>query len=315
MTMMNVVQIRQYGQPEVLSFEQIPRPKPAPGELLVRVLAAGVNPVDLKTRAGGGIAGRCGTDYFPLILGWDISGIVEEIGPGASGFKVGDAVFGMPRFPDVAAAYAEYVTAPAVDLALKPESIDHIHAAALPLVSLTAWQALFEAADLKAGQRILIHAAAGGVGHIAVQLAKWKNAFVIGTASGRNAEFLADIGLDQFVDYQTHRFEDMAADVDVVLDTMSGDVRERSWAVFKPGGVIVSILGPPSAETATRYRVRTAAVLVHPDGNQLAEIAALVDEGTLRPNVEAVYSLAEAAQAHGHVQEGHTRGKVVLRTV
>ncbi len=315
MTMMNVVQIRQYGQPEVLTFEQIPRPKPAPGELLVRVLAAGVNPVDLKTRAGGGIAGRYGADYFPLILGWDISGIVEEIGPGVSSFKVGDAVFGMPRFPDVAAAYAEYVTAPAVDLALKPESIDHIHAAALPLVSLTAWQALFEAADLRAGQRILIHAAAGGVGHIAVQLAKWKNAFVIGTASGRNAEFLAEIGLDQFVDYQTHRFEDVAADVDVVLDTMAGDVRERSWAVLKPGGVIVSILGPPSAETATRYGVRTAAVFVHPDGNQLAEIAALVDEGRLKPNVEAVYSLAEVAQAHGHVQEGHTRGKVVLRTV
>jgi len=247
-------------------------------------------------------------------LGWDISGIVEEIGAGVTRFKKGDAVYGMPRFPQIAAAYAEYVSIPDAEVAHKPQSIDHIHAAALPLVSLTAWQALFEAIDLKDGQNILIHAAAGGVGHIAVQLAKWKNAFVIGTASAHNADYLAEIGVDQFVDYRAYRFEDVVSDVDVVLDAMSGNVRQRSWSVLKPGGIIVSILGPPSAETAAQYGVRATNVLVHPDGRQLAEIAALADSGILKPNVEAVYPLAEAAQAHAHVQKGHTRGKIVLRT-
>jgi NADPH:quinone reductase-like Zn-dependent oxidoreductase len=312
--MMKAVQIHQYGKPEVLKLEEIPRPKPGPGELLVRVHAAGVNPVDLKTRAGSGIAGRLGDDPFPFILGWDISGIVEEIGAGVTRFKEGDAVYGMPRFPQIAAAYAEYITAPATELAHKPQSIDHIHAAALPLVSLTAWQAMFEATDLKYGQEILIHAAAGGVGHIAVQLAKWKNAFVIGTASAHNADYLAEIGVDQFVDYRAHHFEDIVSGVDVVLDAMSGDVRQRSWSVLKPGGIMVSILGPPSAETAAQYGVRATNILVHPNERQLAEIAALADSGILKPNVEAVYPLAEAPLAHAHVQKGHTRGKVVLRT-
>jgi len=228
-------------------------------------------------------------------------------------FKEGDAVYGMPRFPKIAAAYAEYITAPAAELAHKPQSIDHIHAAVLPLVSLTAWQAMFEAIDLQDSQEILIHAAAGGVGHIAVQLAKWKNAFVIGTASAYNADYLVKIGVDQFVDYHAHRFEDIVSGVDVVLDTMSGDVRRRSWRVLKPGGIIVSILGSPSAETAAQYGVRATNILVHPDGRQLAEIAALADSGILKPNVEAVYPFAEAALAHAHVQKAHTRGKVVLR--
>jgi NADPH:quinone reductase-like Zn-dependent oxidoreductase len=311
--MMKVIQIHQYGKPEVLTLEQMPRPAPGPGELLVRVRAAGVNPVDWKTRAGRGVSGRYGTDAFPLILGWDISGTVEKLGMGVSGFEVGDAVYGMPRFPQIAAAYAEYVTAPASELAHKPQSIDHVHAAALPLVSLTAWQALFEATELENGQRILIHAAAGGVGHIAVQLAKWKNAFVIGTASARNGDFLAEIGVDQFVDYQTDRFEDVITDVDVVLDTVSGDVQERSWSVLKPGGTLVSILGQPSNETAVQFGVQATSILVQPSGTQLVKIRELVDGGRLKPYVEAVYPLAEVAQAHVDVQKGHTRGKVVLR--
>lgn len=313
MTMMHAVQIHEYGKPEVLTLEQVPRPQPAPGELLVQVQAAGVNPVDWKTRAGRGVSGRYGTDAFPLILGWDISGVVEEVGENVTSFKVGDAVFGMPRFPQLAGAYAEYVAAPANEMAQKPASIDHIHAAALPLVALTAWQALFEAIDLKAGQKILIHAAAGGVGHIAVQLAKWKEAYVIGTASARNADFLAEIGVDQFIDYQTQVFEDVAADVDVVLDTMSGEVRQRSWTVLKPGGTLVSILGQPAEEMATQFGVQATNILVHPDGDQLARIASLVDAGRIKTHVEAVYPLAEAAQAHIHVHKGHTRGKVVLR--
>jgi NADPH:quinone reductase-like Zn-dependent oxidoreductase len=311
---MKAVQIHQYGEPAVLQLDEIAPPEPAAGEVLVRVHAAAVNPVDLKTRTGtAGLAARYGTDNFPMILGWDISGVIEQIGADVSAFQPGDAVYGMPRFPELAAAYAEYVTAPAGELAHKPASIDHLQAAALPLVALTAWQALFEAAGLEAGQKILVHAAAGGVGHIAVQLARWKGAFVVGTASGRNAEFLAEIGVDQFVDYEKRPFEELVSDVDVVLDTLRGEVRERSWQVLKPGGIMVSILGPPPAETAAQYGVQAANILVYPQGEQLAQIAARVDEGKLKPHIDAVYPLAEAAQAHTHVASGHTRGKVVLK--
>jgi len=307
------VQIHQYGEPAVLRLDEIPIPEPAAGEVLVRVHAASINPVDVKTRTGTrGLSGRYGTERFPLILGWDISGIVEQLGEGVTGFAVGDEVYGMPRFPDVASAYAEYVTAPAAEIVHKPASIDHLQAAALPLVALTAWQALFKGTKLESGHKILVHAAAGGVGHIAVQIAKWKGAFVTGTASGRNEEFLAEIGVDQFVDYQTERFEDILSDFDVVLDTMGGEVRERSWQVLKPGGIIVSIVGPPSAETAAQYGCRATSILVRPDREQLAQIAALVDEGKLKPNIDAVYPLEEAAQAYAHVARGHTRGKVVL---
>jgi NADPH:quinone reductase-like Zn-dependent oxidoreductase len=309
---MKAIQIHQYGGPEVLNLEEIPRPEPAAGELLVRVLAAGVNPVDWKTCAGRGLAKRYGEEHFPLIVGWDVSGIVEEVGSNVTGFEVGDAVFGMPRFPGIAAAYANYVTAPAEEVVFKPDNITHIQAAALPLVSLTAWQALFDAAALEEGQRILIHAAAGGVGHVAVQLAKWKKAFVIGTASKRNAGFLADIGVDHFVDYQSQRFEDVVANVDIVLDTMSGETRERSWGVLKTGGMLVSIQGTPDLETAEQFGVRATSILVYPDGNQMAQIAGLVNCGKVKPHVDAVYPLSEVAQAHDHVIRGHTRGKVVL---
>jgi NADPH:quinone reductase-like Zn-dependent oxidoreductase len=218
----------------------------------------------------------------------------------------------MPHFPAVGAAYASYAALPAAEVAHKPEGISHAQAAALPLVALTAWQALFEVADLQAGQRILIHAAAGGVGHVAVQLAKWKQAFVIGTASKRNGNFLAEIGVDQVIDYQAQRFEDVAGAVDVVLDTMSGETRQRSWSVLKPGGLLVSILGEPDRETSAKFGVRSRAILVAPSGEQMAQIADLVEQGALLPHVEAVYPLSEAAQAHEHVYQGHTRGKVVL---
>jgi NADPH:quinone reductase-like Zn-dependent oxidoreductase len=310
---MKAVQIHQFGEPNVLKLAEIPSPTPAAGEVLVRVRAAGINPIDLKTRAGTGLGGRYGSSPFPLILGWDISGTIEALGPDAAGFAVGEDVYGMPRFPSIAAAYAEYVTAPAGELAHKPQSIDHVHAAALPLVSLTAWQALFEAANLQAGQTILIHAAAGGVGHIAVQLAKWKQARVIGTVSGRNVAFLAELGADEIVDYEKQRFEEVISGVDVVLDGLGGEVRQRTWGVLKPGGIFVSILGSLSAEMAAQYGVRATNILVRPQGKQLAEIAALVDAGKLKTYVEAIYPLTEAAKAHEHVQKGHTRGKVVLQ--
>ena len=309
---MKAIQIHQYGGPDVLKLEEIPRPEAAADELLIRVLAAGVNPVDWKTRAGRGVAGRLGANPFPLIVGWDVSGVVEAVGSEVTGFEVGDAVFGMPRFPGLAAAYAGCVSAPAVEMALKPASLSHVQAAALPLVTLTAWQALFEAAGLKAGQRVLIHAAAGGVGHVAVQLAKWRGAYVAGTASASNAAYLAEIGVDQVIDYRAQRFEEVFREVDLVLDTMSGETRARSWAVLKPGGMLVSILGAPDPQTAAREGVRSAGILVYPSGEQMAQIADLVDQGKLMPHVDAVYPLAEAARAQEHVFAGHTRGKVVL---
>jgi NADPH:quinone reductase-like Zn-dependent oxidoreductase len=218
----------------------------------------------------------------------------------------------MPRFPEIAAAYAEYVTVPATEVAPKPVSIDHTQAAALPLVSLTAWQALFDAGNLAAGQRVLIHAAAGGVGHVAVQLAKWKGAYVFGTASARNEDFLDELGVDEFINYQTTPFENVATEVDLVLDSMSGDTRQRSWQTLKKGGLLVSILGPASPESAAEYGVRTEKVLVQPNQAQLVELAQLVDAGHIRPVIDTVFPLEDASTAHEQIEQGHTRGKIVL---
>ncbi len=309
---MNAVRIHDFGGPEVLQYEQAPRPVPAAGELLIRVHAAGINPVDWKTRERGAATRR---DQLPLILGWDVSGIVEEAGDGVADFSAGDAVYGLVRFPAPGSAYAEYLTAPADQLAPRPGSLDHVEAAAMPLVALTAWQALFDAAGLAAGQTLLVHAAAGGVGHIAVQLAKWKGARVIGTASARNEDFLREIGVDQFIDYTTTRFEDVVSDIDVVLDTMAEDTRERSWGVLKRGGVLVSILGDPSPESAAERGVRAARTLVQPNATQLRELTTLFDSGEVKPAIDSVFPLQEVRAAHERIQTGHVRGKVVLRVV
>lgn len=312
MATMKAVRIYQFGGPDVLRYEDAPRPEPASGEVLIRVHAAGTNPVDWKTRAGQGVARRMPI-RFPFIPGWDVSGMVEGSGNGGIPYQLGDAVYGMVRFPEPGATYAEYVTAPAGHVVPKPLSLSHVEAAALPLVALTAWQALFEEAELEAGQTILIHAAAGGVGHIAVQLAKWKGATVIGTASGRNGDFLRDLGVDWFVNYETTRFEDVVSGVDAVLDPVAGETRERSWPVIRPGGVLVSIQGDVSEEQAAAYGVRARRMLVRPDADQLREISRLVDAGHVRPVVSAVLSLAEARKAHEMLETGHTRGKIVLR--
>lgn len=312
MSTMKAVRIHEFGDPSVLRYEDAPIPQPAEGEVLIRVRAAGVNPVDWKTRAGRGVAKRLEAP-FPLILGWDVSGVVKEVGAGVTQFKAGDEVFGLVRFPQAGGAYAEYTAAPASHLTFKPRTLDHIHAAALPLASLTAWQALFEAAQLEAGQRVLIHAAAGGVGHIAVQLARWRGAYVIGTASTRNVEFVQQLGASEVIDYETASFEQYVHEVDVVFDPLAGEVRERSWQVLKKGGVLVSILGEPAAGAAAAYGVRAAYVLVRPEASQLAQIAALVDEGHLKPVVDTVYPLEKAASAHEHLERGHLRGKIVLQ--
>ncbi|NIM19191.1 MAG: zinc-binding dehydrogenase [Candidatus Latescibacteria bacterium] len=309
---MKAVRIHKYGDPDVLTFEAAPRPEPKETELLIHIRAAGVNPVDWKTRTG--MASRLlPEDPFPLILGWDVSGVVEAAGNLVTDFKAGDEVYGMVNFPGVGGAYAEYVAAPADHVSHKPTSVDHEHAAALPLASLTAWQALFEAGGLSPGQKVLIHAAAGGVGHIAVQLAKWKGAHVTGTASARNGAFLRELGVDEFVDYTTVKFENVVQDMDVILDSMSGETRERSWGVLKKSGILVTILRPSPEEAAAAHQVRAAHILVRPESNQLSELSKLVDAGQIKPVIDRVFPLKDARKAHEHIQEGHTRGKIVLR--
>jgi NADPH:quinone reductase-like Zn-dependent oxidoreductase len=306
---MKAVRIHQYGSPEVLRYEDAPRPVAGFAEVLIRVHAAGVNPIDWKIRAGYLKDVRPYT--FPLILGWDVSGVVEAMGPGTGNFKIGDEVYSRPDITHNG-AYAEYVTVKEAEVALKPKSYNHIQAAAIPLACLTAWQAIFDAAGLGAGQKILIHGAAGGVGGFAVQLAKWKGAYVIGSASARNQPYLRELGVDEPIDYEKDRFEDLVRGVEVVLDTIGGDTQRRSWKVLKRGGILVSIAALPPAEEAVKHGVRQAFVLMTPNSSELTEITKLADMGKLKPVVETVLPLADARRAHELSQTGHTRGKIVL---
>lgn len=309
---MRAVRIRRYGGPDVLELEDVPRPEAGPGELLVRVVAAGVNPVDWKTREGRGAARRWSGERFPLVLGWDVSGTVEAVGDEVTTFAPGDDVFGLVRFPEPAGCYAEYVAVPAGEVVAKPAVVDHAHAGALPLVSLTAWQSLFDTARLEEGETVLVHAAAGGVGHVAVQLAKWKGARVIGTASRAKNELVRSLGADEVMDYTTTRFEDVAAGVDVVLDPVGGDTLERSLDAVRKGGRVVSLVADPDVGRANQRGIEATRILVHPDGGQLAQVAALAESGSLLPVLHTELSLAEARTAHELGEGGRTRGKTVL---
>lgn len=298
------------GGPEVLKEIRAERPEPRPNEVLVRVRAAGVNPTDWKHRAGGGFLGEP-----PFVLGWDVSGVVESVGVGVAAFRPGDEVFGMLSYPFGHGSHAEYVTAPARTFTHKPSGIDHVQAGALPLVSLTAWQALVERADVQPGQRVLIHAAAGGVGHVAVQIAKARGAHVIGTASAGKHEFLRSLGADETVDYRETDFAEAVKDVDIVLDTIGGDTSLRSLRVLRPGGVVVSILPVGSDEffeEADRLGVRAVRMLVDADRAGMEEIARLVESGKLRATIAETFPLAEAARAHAQGETGRTTGKLVL---
>jgi NADPH:quinone reductase-like Zn-dependent oxidoreductase len=313
---MKAISQESLGGPEVLVLVDVEKPAPLPTEVLVKVHAAGVNPVDWKTRAGGGMAGVLGAP--PFILGWDVSGVVEEVGFGVTTFKPGDEVYGMPWFPRAASAYAEYVTAPSRHFARKPTNLGHVEAAALPLAVLTAWQALVDTAGVQAGQRVLVHAAAGGVGHLAVQIAKAKGAYVIATASAAKHAFLRELGADEVVDYTTTAFEDVVSDVDVVLDLVGDSTGVRSIGVLAPGGLLVAVPGgvsPELAEAAELAGRRVTPFLVEPDHAALAEITALVEAGKLTVAVDSVLPLAEAAKAHELGETGRTRGKIVLSVV
>ncbi|MEU9227485.1 NADP-dependent oxidoreductase [Streptomyces massasporeus] len=298
------------GGPEVLKEVQIERPVPKPNEVLVRVRAAGVNPTDWKHRATGGFLGQP-----PFVLGWDVSGVVEAVGIGVVAFAPGDEVFGMLPYPYGHGSHAEYVIAPVRALTRKPAGVDHTQAGALPLVSLTAWQALTEHADLRPGQRVLIHAAAGGVGHVAVQIAKARGAYVIGTASAGKHDFLRGIGVDETIDYRETDVTEAVKDVDVVLDTIGGDNSLHSLRVLRPGGVLVSILPGGSDdlyEEAERLGVRALRMLVDADRGGMEAIADLIETGRLRATIAGTFPLAEAAEAHTLGDTGRTTGKLVL---
>jgi len=310
METMKAVRIHQYGGPDVLVYEDAPRPAIADDDILIRIHATSVNPVDWKVREGylqGFLHHR-----LPLILGWDVSGVVEAIGANVSTFKPGDEVYSRPDI-ERDGTYAEYIAVKATEVAFKPKSVDHVHAAAVPLAAITAWHCLFEAAQLAEGQRVLIHAAAGGVGSFAVQFARWKKAYVITTASDHNRDFLLKLGANEVIDYRYSQFKEAIEPVDVVFDTIGGDVQERSWQVVKAGGILVSIVDPPDEEKAAAHHCRSAFVFIQPNAAWLTEIAQLIDAGQVNPIVETVLSLDRVAEAHKLSQSGRTRGKIVLK--
>ena len=308
---MRAVTQRSFGGPEVLEIAEVSRPVPIPSEILVRVRASAVNPVDASIRSGA----------FPLlgeppfVLGWDISGVVEEVVPGVNRFRVGDQVYGMPFFPRAAGGYAEFVAAPSRQFARKPARVDHVHAAALPLVGLTALHSIVDVGQVERGQRILVHGGAGGVGHLAVQIAKARGAQVVATASAPKHEFVRALGADYVVDYRSVDFTEVVHDVDVVLDTVGGDYGERSLRSLKPGGLFITVVERADAVLKARTEaagMRFAGVAVEPDYVGLQTLAELVDSGHLRTHVAHALPLADAAEAHELVESGRTLGKIVL---
>jgi NADPH:quinone reductase-like Zn-dependent oxidoreductase len=298
--MMQAIRIHEFGGAEALRLESIPRPAPGVGELLVRVRAAGVNPVDWKIRIGSfGSA-------LPFTPGFDVSGEVAAVGEGVEAFAVGDEVYAYLSLQR-GGGYAEYAIVREDEAALKPRRLPHMQAAGVPLAALTAWQALVDKADLQPGQTVLIHAGAGGVGHFAVQVAKARGATVIATASQRNHNLLYELGADRVIDYRTQPFEKIATEVDVVLDPIGGDTQARSFQTMKPGGILVSIVQPPSQALLDEYGVRGTVFLVQPSGEQLATLA-----GTIVPHIGATFPLRAADRAHRLSETGHARGKIVL---
>jgi NADPH:quinone reductase-like Zn-dependent oxidoreductase len=303
---MKAVRIHEFGGPETLKVEELPKPQAQATEVLIRILGASVNPVDYKIRQGGYL----GEEALPLTLGRDVAGVIEVVGKGVDEFKEGDAVYAM--LDRKHGGYAQYVAEPISNCARKPETLDFIQAAAVPLAGLTAWQGLFDHGGLKAGQTVLIHGAAGGVGHFAVQFAAARGARVIATCSGEDADFVKGLGAAEVIDYHKQRFEDRVHDVDLVYDLVAGETQDRSFAVIRNGGVLVSTLKEPDKARGAARGIRTAHYMAAPNGAQLAEIGGLIDAGKVKPNIQRVFPLAEAAQAEQTLETDHVRGKVVL---
>lgn len=328
---MGAVRLHEHGGPEVLQYDEVPIPEPGPGEVLVRVRAVGINPPDWYLR--GGMTTMPGetepTVSLPVIPGTDVSGVVEAVAEDVEGLSVGDEVFGLLRFPSFrGSAYAQYVAAPAADLARKPAGIDHVHAAGAPMAGLTAWQFLIDVGHdhpspfqekphrpvpLGAGTTVLVNGAAGGVGHFAVQLAKWQGARVVAVASGAHASFLRELGADRFIDYTEHRAEELVHDVDLVVDTVGGAESRRFLRTLRRGGAQFPVMpGVFDEDEIARLGVAVSSAQVRSSGAQLASLGRLLGEGTVRVRIDSTFPLADARAAHERAARGHVQGKIVL---
>lgn len=305
---MKAVRIHSFGDPEVMHLEELDTPKPKPGEVLVKVGAAGINPVDYKIRQGK--YPKITAAQLPIILGRDICGTIEQTSPAGGGLHPGDEIYALLDWS--LGGYAQYVALPASLCTVRPRNLSVVECGAVPLAAITAWQGLFDHGGLQTGQSILIHAGAGGVGHFAIQFAKHRGARVITTVSAENLQFVRSLGADLAIDYKKQRFEEIARDIDVVYDLVGGDTRARSWNVLRRGGILVSTLGQPDEREASQHGVRAAGYVAQPNQAQLAEIGRLLEGGKVHPTVTKTFALEEAARAHRYLETEHPRGKIAF---
>ena len=308
---MQAVRIHRFGGPEVMAIEEIDRPTPGANEVVIKVFAASVNPVDAKMREGKYPVVT--EKDLPYVLGRDVSGEIAAVGTDVSGVTIGDKVFAF--LSPEHGGYEEFVVAGASEVAAQPQALDAIGAAAVPLAGITAWQGLFDYGGLQAGQRVLIHGGAGGVGHFAIQFAKAKGAWVVTTVSSSDKDFVTDLGADQVIDYKAEKFEDVVEPVDLVFDLIGGETQERSFSVVKPKGALISTLQEPDKARAKKLNIRAERYTAQPNGDQLREIAQLIDQGKVKVVVASTFGLAQAAEAQSALKERHIRGKVVLKVV
>lgn len=309
---MKAVRIHVYGSSEVLNIENIPVPIIADNDVLIKIYATSVNPLDWKVREG--LLQRMNPHKLPLTLGWDVSGVVEKTGSNATKFKVGDEVYTRPAL-ERDGSYAEYIAVRENEVAFKPKSLTHESAAAVPLAGITAWEVLIKTAKIRKEQRVLIHCASGGVGTIAVQLAKARGCYVIGTTSTVNVDLVKSLGADEVINYKSQNFSAVVKDIDVVFDTLGGETQEKSWKVLKENGIMVSVVKQPNPDTAKKYKVRQGFVFIKPDAVILTELAKMIDDGKIKPVVGTVFTLDEIKKAHDLSQSGRAKGKIIIKII
>jgi NADPH:quinone reductase-like Zn-dependent oxidoreductase len=303
---MHAIRIHEFGGPEVLKDDTIALPQPKDDEVLVRVHASSVNPIDAKIRSGD----RGDPDKLPITLGRDLSGVIESCGTRVSGLRAGDPVFAMLGWDR--GGHAEHVVVKAVEMAPKPSNLSHAEAAAVPLAAITAWQGLVDHGGLQSGQRVLIHGGAGGVGHFAIQIAKAKGAWVATTCSGRDFEFVRGLGADQAIDYKADAFDEILKDIDLVFDLIGGETQDKSFKVLRHGGTLISTLEEPDKAKALAKAAKAMHYMATPNAAELAEIGRLIEAGKIRPVVAQTYPLADVARAEEALERGHVQGKIVL---